>query len=52
MVDDEEDNHSSRINPAYLEKVTYGAVVNFVSDGEICHIERAWNPWLLNEPSE
>ena len=32
MVDDEEDNHSSRIKQAYLEKVTYGAVVNFVSD--------------------
>ena len=29
MVDDEEDNHSSRIKQA---KVTYGAVVNFVSD--------------------
>ena len=29
MVDDEEDNHSSRIKQPYLEKVTYGAVVNF-----------------------
>ena len=24
-----------------------GHLVNFVSDGEICQIERTWNPWLL-----